>query len=194
MTQLSSLHCAKAARKANSVLGQMAKAFQYRDKFNWVRLYTTYVRPHLEFAVQSWSPWYKRDIEVLEKVQIRAVNMVHGLHGLTYEEKLKALNLTTLSDRRLRGDMIQVWKFVHHESIMDPQTFTSTKSQESRHTRHTAKPLNLVIPQGRLEVRKNFFTVRAVSSWNSLPTWVQNSESMNDFKINYDKFQKVLRR
>ena len=110
------------------------------------------------------------------------------------EEKLKALNMTTLSDRRLRGDMIQVWKFVHHESIMDPQTFTSTKSQESRHTRHTAKPLNLVIPQGRLEVRKNFFTVRAVSSWNSLPTWVQNSESMNDFKINYDKFQKVLRR
>ena len=78
---------------------------------------------------------------MLEKVQIRAVNMVHGLHGLTYEEKLKALNLSTLSDRRLRGDMIQVWKFVHHESIMDPQTFTTTKSQESRHTRHTAKPL-----------------------------------------------------
>ena len=58
-----SFQCAKAAKKANSVLGQMAKSFQYRDKHVWLRLFKRYVRPHLEFSVQAWSPWYKCDIE-----------------------------------------------------------------------------------------------------------------------------------
>ena len=51
--------CAKAAAKANAVLGQMSKAFHYRDKLVWLQLYKTFVRPHLEFAIQAWSPWLK---------------------------------------------------------------------------------------------------------------------------------------
>ena len=50
--------CGKAAKKANSVLGQMSRSFPYRDKFVWVRLYMTYVCPHLELTVASWSPWF----------------------------------------------------------------------------------------------------------------------------------------
>ena len=48
--------CAKAVKKANSVLGQMSRAFQFRDKVVWIRLYKTFVRPHLEFCVQAWCP------------------------------------------------------------------------------------------------------------------------------------------
>ena len=71
-----SLQCAKAAGKANQVLGQLARAVTYRDKQTFLKLFTVYVRPHLEYAVASWCPWNKADKEILEKVQKSAVAMV----------------------------------------------------------------------------------------------------------------------
>ena len=47
---------AKAVSKANQVLGQMSRAFHYRDKYTWIRLYKTYIRCHLEYSVQAWCP------------------------------------------------------------------------------------------------------------------------------------------
>jgi hypothetical protein len=71
--------CRKAAKTAMSVLGQITRAFRYRDKSVFVQLYKQYVRPHLDFATQAWSPWQQGDIEALESVQRRVVNMVSGL-------------------------------------------------------------------------------------------------------------------
>ena len=192
-----SSQCSKAAKKANSVLGQMAKSFQYRDKYTWIGLYMTYVRHHLEFSVQSWSPWYKRDVEVPEKVQERAVNMVRGLRGRSYEAKLKEVGLTTLVERRQRGDMVEAWKCIHQVSKMNPNIFTlvgNDQSQHSQYTRHTAKPLNIIHPRAKLEIRKHFFTVRAVAPWNSLPVEVQGAEDITKFKIEYDNFKETCKK
>ncbi len=73
-------------------------------------LYRQYVLPHLEFAVQAWSPWFAKDIEALEKVQKKAVNMVSGLKGSTYEEKFEELGMLTLQERIHQADMVQVFK------------------------------------------------------------------------------------
>ena len=100
-----SLQCAKAAVKANLVLGQLSRAVTYRDKTTFIRLYQVYVRPHLENAVQSWSPWTVADKEDLEKVQHRAVKMVSNLRGQTYEERLAELEMVTLETRRTRGGL-----------------------------------------------------------------------------------------
>jgi hypothetical protein len=51
-----SAQCAKAAGTARSVLGQIVRAFHYRDRTTFVKLYITYVRPHLEFCTPAWSP------------------------------------------------------------------------------------------------------------------------------------------
>ena len=88
--------CAKAVKKANQVLGQMSRAFTYRDRYTWVRLYKQYVRPHLEYAVQAWCPWSDADIELIENVQRRAIRMVSGLRSSVYEDRLRELGLTTL--------------------------------------------------------------------------------------------------
>jgi hypothetical protein len=56
----------KAARTAQTVLFQISRAFHYRDRHVFIRLYVQYVRPHLEFAVPAWSPWLEADKEVLE--------------------------------------------------------------------------------------------------------------------------------
>jgi hypothetical protein len=81
--------CAKAAKTASTVLGQISRSFRYRDKKIFRALYMRYVRPHLEFASPAWNPWLVKDIEILEKVQKRAVNMIGGLKSDTYEGKLK---------------------------------------------------------------------------------------------------------
>ena len=95
--------CAKAARTAQTVLGQIARAFHFRDRHVFVQLYTTYVRPHLEFSVQAWSPWTLVDKAVLEQVQKRAIRMISGLRNREYEDRLAELRLTTLEERRHPG-------------------------------------------------------------------------------------------
>ena len=182
-----SYQCAKAAAKANAVLGQMSRAFHYRDKFVWLRLYKTFVRPHLEFAVQAWSPWLKGDIELLEKVQRRALGMVKGLRGVTYAEKLKEVGMYSLYDRRVRGDMIQIWKVIHGQCILDSSMLQLAGTQHSRTTRHTSKALNLARIPARLDVRRHFFSVRSVEIWNNLPSQLQAIDNLDQFKSGYDE-------
>ena len=57
------------------------------------QLYKQFVCCHLEFAVPAWSSWLQEDIETLEKVQRGAINLVVGLRGRTYEEKLGNENI-----------------------------------------------------------------------------------------------------
>jgi hypothetical protein len=104
--------CAKAAKTASTVLGQISRSFRYRDKKIFRALYMRYVRPHLEFASPAWNPWLVKDIEILEKVQKRAVNMIGGLKSVTYEGKLKELNMQSLADRRKEADMVMMFKVI----------------------------------------------------------------------------------
>ena len=73
-------------------------------------LYKSLVRPHLDYCIQAWRPYLKKDIETLERVQRRVTRMVEGLKNLSYEDRLRKMNLTTLETRRTRADMIEVYK------------------------------------------------------------------------------------
>merc|ERR1711980_41867 len=108
--------CLAASRKANTVLGFIARNFQCKKPEVITRLYTSLVRPHLEYAVQFWSPCYLKDKNKLESVQRRATKLVPGFRGLSYDERLKRLDMFSLKDRRIRGDLIETFKIKKYRS------------------------------------------------------------------------------
>ncbi len=76
-------------------------------------LYKTFIRPNLEYAIQSSSPIVSRDSQALESVQKPAVKFVKGLRHVPYETALQRLQLFSLAHRRIRGYPIYMYKIMH---------------------------------------------------------------------------------
>ena len=108
----SSEQVTKAAAAANSMLGRIRRTFTCMDEIMFMPIYKTLVHAHIECAVQAWSPYLQKDITKLEKIQRRATKLIPALADLPYNERLAKLKLTSLQDRRCRGDMIEVFKIV----------------------------------------------------------------------------------
>ena len=88
-----------------------------------IEQYGALVRPHLEYCAKVWRPVLKKDIEKLEKVERRAINMtVKG--KISYERKLEQLKLFSPEKRRLRGDLIAVFKSFKVLSQINKDSFS----------------------------------------------------------------------
>ena len=98
--------CGIAASKGNQILGLIRITIMYKEKQLIVPLYKAIVRPHLEYCIQAWRPYRKKDIDKLERIQRRATKMIPELRDLSYESRLLQCGLTTLETRRLRGGQI----------------------------------------------------------------------------------------
>ena len=153
------------------------------------KAYTACVRPILEYAVAVWSPWTDADCQILEKVQRRAVRAMCDVRGYTYEEKLRDAGLVLLEERRIRGDLIEVFKVMRGINKVRMEEWFELVDGAQRNTRQNAdinevgeaerRPDTLKSEWARLEVRKNFFTVRVVEPWNSLPANIKNATNVN---------------
>ena len=96
-----------------SSLRVIKRTFNHIDAESFAILYKAYIRPHLEYCVQAWCPYLKKDIKTLEKVQRRATKLVPKLRKQPYNQRLKALNLYPLEVRRIRGDLIETFKIMN---------------------------------------------------------------------------------
>ena len=179
-------HINYSINKANRVMGIVRKTFEYMDEEIFLQLYKGLIRPHLEYASSVWSPHLIKQKDSLEAVQRRATRQVPGLSKLSYEERLLKLKLPTLSYRRLRGDMIQVFKMLHPTVGYDktlPHFFEKTITPNLRG--HSQK---LFVSRSNKDLRKFSFSQRIVKYWNDLPERVIMSKDVFNFEKNLDEF------
>ena len=155
-------------------------------------LYKSLVRPHLEYASPAWNPTFKMDVNSIERVQRRATHLVPSLSSLSYEDRLRKLHLPTLQFRRLRTDLLLLYKISHNMSILNTDTFcTHCKHNTSMLTpalSHNTRGHNYKFQihhhQG---IRNRFFTSKCLTLWNTLTPNTVNSTSINNFKHNLGK-------
>jgi hypothetical protein len=177
----------EVASKASRMLGLLKNTFRSRDAQLWKCLYSSYVRPLLEFAVPVWSPVLERDIRALERIQRRATRIPHTMRGVEYEDRCAQLGICTLIDRRRRGDMITAYKQTHGiETVRwysEPLRTAARAGKREQWRREVAPAL--------LQARHHFFTNRAAGPWNELPNKIVDAPSVNSFKAQYDKLMQA---
>ncbi|KFP65370.1 hypothetical protein N322_03806, partial [Cariama cristata] len=153
-----------------------------RSREGILPLYSAFVRLHLEYCSQFWDPQHKKDMDLLERVQRRAMNMMRGLEQLSYEDRLRELGSFSLEKKRFQGDLIATFQYLKG---------AYKKAEEGLCTgtcRCRTKGNGFKLEEGRyrLDVSKKFFTLRVVRHWNRLPREVVDAPSLEVFKARLD--------
>ena len=183
----------KAVKTANIIIAQIRNSFSYLDTELVKMLYVALVRPHLEFAVAVWNPHLKKDIEKLEKIQHKATRMSSNIRDKKYKERLKIMKLTSLENRRMRGDLIQFFKILNGIDQIkwrkDPNLISQGSDLGPSGNLRNKKYCFLRESAKICYVRENFFLNRVIPIWNDLPFEVKNSKTVNSFKAKLDKLE-----
>jgi len=178
-------HITKITTTANRMLGLLLNSFSHIDQKSYRTLYCTFVRSQLEFAEPVWSPHMEMHIEKLERIQRRASKRAPGLASMDYAERLNRLNLTSLEDRRIRGDLITQFKIMNG---LEDVNWTHPPVSYGATTR--GHHLRYVKELSTNSIRSNFFFNRIANVWNGLPAEIIKAKTVNTFKARLDNWFK----
>ena len=177
----------KVEKKAQKLIGYIKRQFKYRNKETVLQLYTSLVRPHLEYAVQFWAPNLQKDINRLEAVQARATKLVPTLRNFGYRRRMERLDLFDLQTRRLRGQLIETFKILKGITKIDYNNLFTLNTNQTR-----GNGYKIELKRYSTTQCGNFFTYKIASIWNRLPADIVNSNTVDEFKKKLDKIIKTL--
>ena len=173
--------------KASSIMAVIRRSFVSLNGVNFVPLYKSLVRSHLEYASCIWSPYKKKHIEAIERVQRRATKQLPGMKDLPYPERLKILKLPTLVYRRARGDMIETYKLLHDKYYGEYSQLVKLHASHISKEGTRGHSFKLCQEGSKLNLRRQSFPVRITKVWNHLPNSVVTAPNVNTFKNRLDR-------
>ena len=175
------MHIKYNISKAKQSIGWVKRNVISRDILVMLDIYKTLVRPHLEFCVQLWCPKPCKEswatIMDIESVQREYTRLIDGIGLMTYKERLDRLQLTTLIERRARGDLIEVFKIFRGLCRYGKTLLNFSRSG-----------MNIVI-KNNFSCIYNNFEIRVANYWNKLPDNLKMSDSVVDFKKGLEKYK-----
>ena len=166
------------------------RSFHTSNTKTYTSLYKTYVRPIIEYNCSIWNPNLTSNIRKIESIQTKFTKTLCQKLNIKYQNyahRLEMLNLETLEVRRLKTDLILLFKI--HNNLLDikfDEFFTknliTTNYNLRRHTNYLKTP-NIT----KTNTRQNFFSNRIVRVWNKLPQEIISTQSLPNFKYKLDK-------
>ena len=124
----------------------------------------------------------------MENVQRRFTKIIPNLKDLPYKVRLQLLKLPSLTYRRIRGDLIQVYNIISRKDEDDYfQYFFKFNKNVTR-----GHDLKLSMPHSRIEARLNVFSRRTINIWNNLDANVVHAKNVDVFKKLFDNSMKHL--
>ena len=146
-------------------------------------LYKSLLRPHLEYAVQFWSPHLQRDIIKIEKIKQKASKIIPEIRNHSYSQRFKDLNLIGLEQRRLRGQLIEVLKYLRRFNNATARGLFDRDSNDR--TRNNGE--KLIVKRFNTSIVKHFYPMKITTTWNALPSDIVSSRTVNTFKNRLDQ-------
>ena len=175
-------HIYTSISKAKSTMAWLLRNIISRNSEVMITVYKSLIRHHLEYCCQAWSPKARhgnwRVILDMEAVQRNFTRIIQGMENFSYRERLNKLKLTTLFERRMRGDLIETFKILNEFNNYGKNLFNLSERTNNLVARPNQRSMD-------------FFSERVIQYWNKLPEYVKNKNTVNSFKNELDNFRKT---
>ena len=180
------LHISNCCNKTRKLTGLLYRRFhQHASSPTLLKLYCSFIRPHLEYASIVWNPGLKGNIDELEDVQKFALRVCFKSWELSYSELLTNARLPSLEQRRLLASLCHLFKILQGFTDFDNAPLQSRVNLYN--TRSSNKPI-LSVPAARTNYYQHSFFPNIISMWNSLPREATECKSILCFKRYVNSF------
>lgn len=156
----------------------------FKSKTSLLTLYKAFVRPLTEYSCLIWNPYTQKGKNKAERVQKRVCRMIPNLHPRRYREQLESLGLMSMEARRLRYQLITIFKIYKGLSALKVGDFFDQAI--SKRTR--GHSCSFISKHARNNYRLNFFTVSSVKYWNMLSEDELCVSTLSQFKVSLRRF------
>ena len=161
----------------NALMTNLLRCTLSREPQFMLPIFTSILRPQLEYASPLWNLNYIGDTKLLERVQRRWTREIRGLEREPYHQRLQQLNLFSVQGRLLRADLILIWKIFNGQSGIKPHQLFHIQDSVTR-----GHPLKIQHQYTRLDLRHRFFSIRVVNFWNNLSIETVLAQTVESFK------------
>ena len=180
-----SSHIQHVSGKTVGLAFSLLRSFQTPYPSFYINLFKTYVRPIIEYNSTIWNPTLISETRAIEKIQRKFTKYLCKKLNIGYSDyfnRLHILNLETLEERRIKTDLINLYKILNDLVEIDfKDLFKFSSHIRPYNFRGHSKKL-LPSKFSGTTIRHNFFLNRTIPTWNNLPEEIINTRDINDFK------------